>query len=298
MKKQISAAALLLALSVGSAAAADLPSRKGPVYVPPPPPPLWTGFYVGLNAGYGFNQSDNVTTLGGPILVGPGANGVAFANALGASSNSIVPLSLNGFIGGGQVGYNWQLGERYVIGLEADIQGLAGASNSGSVTGFNQITATNLYAATATASKSLDYLGTVRARVGFLFTPTLLVYATGGLAYGGTNLSTSFLGSDTLGTTLAASGSSSYSDTGVGWTVGGGLEWLFQPRWSAKVEYLYYDLGSVSPPGSVLTASTPAGVALGAAATQISARFNGQVIRAGLNYHFNWGAPAPVVAKY
>jgi outer membrane immunogenic protein len=92
MKRHISVAALLFALSVGSAVAADLPSCKGPVYVPPPPP-LWTGFYVGLNAGYGFNQTDNVTTLGGPILVGPGANGVAFANALGASSNAIVPLS-------------------------------------------------------------------------------------------------------------------------------------------------------------------------------------------------------------
>jgi outer membrane immunogenic protein len=75
---------------------------------------------------------------------------------------------------------------------------------------------------------------------------------------------------------------------------------MFWPNWSAKVEYLYYDLGNVATNGSVaqvnnLLAGAPV---WGAAATQTTTRFDGHIVRAGLNYHFNWGAPAPVVAKY
>ncbi len=93
-----------------------------------------------------------------------------------------------------------------------------------------------------------------------------------------------------------------YSNTQVGWTAGGGLEWMFWPNWSAKVEYLYYDLGSVTQ-----SFALPVVLQLHAAisytdaslfAGQVRARINGNVVRAGLNYHFNWGAPAPVVAKY
>jgi outer membrane immunogenic protein len=95
----------------------------------------------------------------------------------------------------------------------------------------------------------------------------------------------------------------SFSNTRVGWTAGGGGEWLFAPNWSAKVEYLYYDLGnatySLSPlvgiggPGSAVIGSV-----FSTALPQSTTRFRGSIVRAGLNYHFNWWGPGPVVAKY
>jgi outer membrane immunogenic protein len=80
-------------------------------------------------------------------------------------------------------------------------------------------------------------------------------------------------------------------------TVGGGLEWMFSQNWSVKFEYLYYDLGTASVNGPVQYVNAVTG-ATGLGASQTSAQFNGHIVRAGVNYHFNWGAPAPVLAKY
>jgi outer membrane immunogenic protein len=84
----------------------------------------------------------------------------------------------------------------------------------------------------------------------------------------------------------------------LGYAVGGGLEWLFARDWSAKLEYLYYDLGSVTTPGTTIVGVSGAGVTQWAYAPTTSARFDGHVVRAGLNYHFNWAPTAPVLAKY
>lgn len=92
----------------------------------------------------------------------------------------------------------------------------------------------------------------------------------------------------------------SFSNTRVGWSAGGGLECMFAANWSAKVEYLYYDLGSMRFNSGVFTATDTSNGGLGlllANAVQAQARFNGNIVRAGVNYHFNWAA-APVVAKY
>ncbi|HEY8071824.1 MAG TPA: outer membrane beta-barrel protein [Methylocystis sp.] len=313
MKKILFAvSAVALALSAGSAMAADLPSRKeAPVYVPPPPPPMWTGFYVGLNAGGAFG-SGSVDAIGGPIYANPGFGPVAgplLASGLGAVTNASLSGSNGGFVGGGQIGYNWQF-NAFVVGLEADIQGFAGSNRTASaVSGvpvtFGGVPVDN-FVGTTSVNRSLDYLGTVRGRVGYLFTPTLLIYGTGGLAYGGVNLNSTFFGTDTLlgglGAASPAFGGSSHSDTRVGWTAGGGVEWMFAPNWSAKLEYLYFDLGTATTPVSVSTQVATGPIAglgpLLSAAQQVSSRFNGNIVRAGVNYHFNWGAPAPVVAKY
>ncbi len=269
-----------VALSAGSAFAADLPSKKAPILPPPPPPPLWTGFYVGLNAGYTFGGSDRATF--GYSDTGAGGYGAsaAFGNYPGSLS-----LNNDGFIGGGQVGYNWQFQNSFVAGIEADIQGVASGTSTAS---FASPGLGGFIPASTSVSSSLDYLGTVRGRLGFLVTPTLLAYGTGGLAYGQTQL--------THTTAFAVTPffqSSSFSDTRVGWTAGGGVEWLFLPNWSAKVEYLYYDLGSVSTPALVYAYGGNVSTA------QASKRFDGHVVRAGVNYHFNlFNGPAPVVAKY
>jgi outer membrane immunogenic protein len=301
---------LALTLSVGAAQAADLPSIKGPL-PPPPPPPMWTGLYVGLSTGGTWANNNSMSIGGYPIGLGPLAPfGLPGLAAAVASVTANVPSSSSGgFIGGGQLGYNWRLHSNFVAGVEADIQGVAGNSSARSafgaviVPGFGP----DAVLTSTSASTRLDYIGTVRGRLGYLVTPTLLAYGAGGLAYGGVTASTSIFqvdqGPTAGGVNAPYFGAGSFADTRAGWTAGGGVEWMFWPNWSAKVEYLYYDLGSVSfsssplidvnlPPGAF--AGTPFYI-LGANHT---IRFNGNIVRAGVNYHFNWAAPAPVVAKY
>jgi outer membrane immunogenic protein len=306
----LAATAMALIISAGSAFAADLPSRKeAPVYVPPPPPPMWTGFYVGLNAGGTFAESSGVnmtSTPGACNAIYPGC--VASPNSsavLAAVTNVSAPLgSSAGFIGGGQIGYNWQFSSQFVAGLEADIQGIAGSSGSATLpAGIKNPSFVDVVTATSQFSRSLNYIGTVRGRIGFLFTPALLVYGTGGLAYGGANVQGNIAAMDLndSGLPFPYFSNGSFSDNLVGWTAGGGLEWMFAPHWSAKVEYLYYDLGCVNVPMSTLAnfAAAPAVPGLfSSVLPNASTHFNGHIVRAGINYHFNWGAPAPVVAKY
>ncbi len=296
MKHTVSTLALCAAFIGGPALAADLPSRKAPppTYYEPTPVAAWTGFYVGVNAGGAFGGSSSANTSAYDLYDLPGAApGAAFAT----SANSSAALSNSSFIGGGQVGYNWQFNNRFVAGLETDIQGvdgntsaLAGGVGYDPLSGATPITTTQV-------QKSLDYLGTVRGRLGFLATPSLLIYATGGLAYGGVNLQTSSSSVDAASVFAPGFGSGSVSNTQVGYTVGGGLEWMFAHNWSAKLEYLYYDLGSATASGAAVSGVNGAGATQWAYAPSTSARFDGHIVRAGLNYHFNWAAPAPVVAK-
>jgi outer membrane immunogenic protein len=284
MKKCFSTA-VALALSTASAFAADLPSIKGPPPAPPPPP-MWTGFYVGLNAGGTWSENNKVDVISAPLVVPP-------MNQLAVLASAPIPVgSAGGFIGGGQIGYNRQFGSNFVAGFEADIQGAASSGGGGNVVTTGFIAAPVI--TTLSAKKNVDYLGTVRGRMGWLFTPTLLVYGTGGLAYGGANAATTVI--QTSPGIFTAVAATRFSDTQVGWTVGGGLEWMFMPNWSAKVEYLYYDLGRTTNFG-VLTQVAPA-VPAAIAASRSSARFDGHIVRAGLNYHFCWGEPAPVIASY
>jgi len=265
------AAASFAALSVGAAVAADLPGRKAaPAYLPPPPPPpLWTGFYAGLNLGGAWSANSvnpnqltpYVSTADGQLFLLPG-NGNGGSNA-------------GGVVGGGQIGYNYQFGNSFLLGAEADIQGTSMSSNTGN---SNRILypdpnfAGNFLVPLAPGGNpgiALNWFGTVRGRAGFLFTPTLLVYGTGGFAYGG-----------------VSGGFSNSSNTRTGWTAGGGVEWMFMPNWSAKAEYLYTDLNGG---GQTIGWS---GFQTG---TRNHPRFN--VVRAGVNYHFNFGG-APTVARY
>lgn len=277
MKRMLLASTSVMVLAA-SAMAADLT----PPPVMPPPPPLWTGFYIGVNAGYQWENSQSVDVFSVPIEPVPGLAGLASAS---------LHTPEDGFIGGGQIGYNYQFGNSWVVGLEADIDGLATSSPTATVATFGTVggasVTTGLY-----ASKNIDYLGTVRARIGYLVTPTLLVFGDGGLAYGGVSTRFGIVQSDA--SLLGVAAGQGLSNTQVGWTAGGGVEWMFLPNWSAKVEYLYYDLGTVTN-GSYLNAVS-ASPLVSYAWSQAKTQYNGNVVRAGINYHFNWGAP--VVAKY
>ncbi|MGP0105472.1 TonB-dependent receptor domain-containing protein, partial [Rhodoblastus sp.] len=284
------------------ALAPGLPNKKGP---PPAPTVAWTGPHVGLNAGGIFGTS-NLNVVGGPVA--PGGDLGAAQAITGALTSGLG--NFGDFLGGGQIGYDWQLGQdrlgraRFVVGVEADIQAEAGAGVGGTLANAapGAFNAANTITGNVSASEHLDYFGTARVRAGYLLKPNLLLYATGGLAYGQAELTTqtSLLAVDGNGAPLgSAFGSTRYSNMLVGWTAGGGFEWMFQPNWSVRAEYLYYDLGAVSVAGA-LPGTTPAGAPSNAytLASQASTRFNGNVVRGGLNYHFDWGTPAPVIAKY
>jgi outer membrane immunogenic protein len=303
MKKSL-VSILAVAMATASAAAADLPSRKAPPpIVPVTPPPLWTGFYLGVNAGYAFSGSKDVDVgiyrITSLAMAPP--TGLSVASAIGAGGQYSV--GADGFIGGGQIGYNWQFSGNWVVGVEADIQGVAGGSQK--TTSSNAFKPAppqfQMIATTVSATRSLDYLGTVRGRIGYLVTPTLLVFGSGGLAYGGAGSNLGIFQAVATGMPVNPGFGSTggYSTTRVGWSAGGGLEWLFLPKWSAKVEYLYYDLGSFTYPGSWLGAThTFDRSALFINGVSATTRFDGHVVRVGLNYHIDWGTPAPVVAKY
>jgi outer membrane immunogenic protein len=307
--KKVALSFAALALSAGAAFAADLPSRKAPILPPPPPPPpMWTGFYVGLNAGATWANSNGQYQGVGPAAVDPGwaaglnQNDHLFAFSTAASAAGSNSGSRVGFIGGGQIGYNWQFYNSFVAGMEADIQGIANSGNRGGgiIRAVPVPSDGSVWSGITAARGNIQYIGTVRGRLGWLFMPTLLVYGTGGLAYGGVTLNTSTLVFDNntvppppIGGGI---GGVNFSNTQVGWTAGGGLEWMFFPNWSAKVEYLYYDLGTVTQNFAIASVDQLNGAAA-VFGGQARARVNGNIVRAGVNYHFNWGA-APVVAKY
>lgn len=330
MKKTFSIATLALALA-SSAFAADLPSYKAPPPPLLPPPPLWTGFYAGLNAGYAFGTSNQVNTGAfpaqdalaaltaplSPILV----SNFRFGTTALANSG-VANVNQNGFIGGGQIGYNYQWGQSIVVGLEADIQG-AGIRGRGGYVGAgadalnfaNVITVNRVAVGSGQIDAGIDWMGTVRGRLGWLFTPTLMVFGTGGLAYGGVNANAThsaaananlaFLGIPLLGFGApVVPGSGRYSDTRVGWTAGGGFEWMMAQNWSVKAEALYYDLGSATFASSPVIYMSPISIPLiglgGPLAMNVPTtrvKYDGVIARVGVNYHFNWGAP-PIVAKY
>jgi outer membrane immunogenic protein len=329
--KRVLFSAAALALTAGAALAADLPSRKAEPFLPPPPPPppLWTGFYAGLNAGYnwGTNQNANAAALTypnnytewGPDYVNDGYPIVPLQGVGLAQSGSIANTQ-SGFIGGGQIGYNYQYGSNIVLGVEADIQG-TNTRGSGRTGGANVIDSNNFYTYQDQVSSvggtalqaGVDWLGTVRGRVGYLFTPTLLTYVTGGFAYGGAYANVVQTGTavgvqepygNTYGTfTQGYQGGGHANKVLTGYSVGGGLEWMFMPNWSLKAEAIYWNLGN----SSVTTASfAPAGyyyssdypMAASSTIGRVNVNYQGVTARAGVNYHFNWGAAAPVVAKY
>jgi outer membrane immunogenic protein len=295
MKKLLLTATALAALGL-PAMAADL----APVYKAPPAEPVcaWCGFYVGLNAGGTWANGNSAVNSGlvQDFVAAPDSFGAA--SAAGASG-SIPSGNQSAFTGGGQIGYNWQLSSAWLVGFEDDIQGITGNGNrtlvnSNPVGIF--ILNPDVVTTSITSTRKLDYLGTVRGRVGYLVTPALLVYGTGGLAYGNVKASTTITQSNNDCAFSAFSCIQSATSTGgavsqmlAGWTAGAGLEWLFARQWSAKVEYLHYDLGSVTfNNGLLVTNSGTLALAGGPAivSSTSSTPFRGDLVRAGVNFHW------------
>jgi outer membrane immunogenic protein len=232
---------------------------------PLPPAYDWTGWYVGGNLGYSFGHADSNYTEPG------------FAGFLPTSFSG--SEQLNGAIGGAQVGYNWQIWDRWIGGLETDIQFALekGSRSFSNAYDANPDIENDIFAVDQTQAAKILWFGTVRARMGALVTPYLMAYATGGLAYG------TIRGSGTVtdtGCGPPCSWSYRSSATNVGWTAGAGIEGAVPhtSSWTWKVEYLYIDLGSVSGKGfDTDFVSTYAW----------SAKVTDNIVRAGFNYKFD-----------
>jgi outer membrane immunogenic protein len=169
---------------------------------------------------------------------------------------------------GVQAGYNWQV-NTFLYGLEADADWLSGTA-SRTLPGPPAIATGDFM----TNSVRDEFLGTVRGRLGAVFSQALL-YVTGGLAIGTVKTSESF---GHFGGTVIETASE--TTTRAGWTIGGGLEYAFAPNWSAKIEYLYVDLGTFD----LTLPSSPAGAP---DSTTVHNRYTDNVVRAGLNFQFH-----------
>jgi outer membrane immunogenic protein len=271
--------AAIATVAATSAMAADLPMKqpvytKAPVYVEPIFD--WTGFYVGGNIGYSWGRSSDTSTITN------GAGTIVFSG--------VDRTDLNGIVGGGQIGYNWQM-RNWLFGFEADIQGTGEKGTHGYLcpqsTCLPNIVGAAVVlgpAVTEALSQKIDWFGTVRGRVGVLAAPKVLLYVTGGLAYGEV-ASNATIAPVTTGISAAIPG---VNTTNVGWTLGAGVEGVIAPNWTARLEYLYVDLGRVS--GSLATTIGTTNLV-----NTFSSRITDNILRVGINYKFGNG---PVVAKY
>ncbi len=257
MLRRILLASVGVVALAGAAFAAEPPPAPPPVYVPPVPIFTWTGVYIGGQIGYAWGTSN--TNIGDN-----------FGDFTSFSTNN------NGVIGGAHVGYNLQLNQ-FVIGLEGDVDG---SSLSKTVTGTPLIA--GVLFVPVTISGNLDVQGSIRGRIGYAWDRVLL-YATGGVAFGGFSgsISTPF-------------GYDSASTTRVGWTVGGGLEYAVTNNWSIRAEYRYAQFGhsTVFATNSFLV---PGLAAVGAFGNRT---INENRVQVGFSYKFETAPPAPVVAKY
>jgi outer membrane immunogenic protein len=280
---------------IGSSALAADVAVKAP---PPAPAPVynWTGWYAGVNAGASMGNAKtdfNVSRVTCVPSCGLWANGHGF-------SDRSYP---DGFIGGGQIGYNWQYSPLIVVGLEADIQGALERNTNNLTNAFTDfggtITSTNVTSYTT----QIDWFGTVRGRIGYVWgNGEVLTYITGGLAYGEVKIN----GSNAL-TILCPSACSSGppltftgtlnqpfsgSHVNTGWVLGYGTEGrLATPGWTWRVESYYMDLGHLNASGTFGPACVGNLCAQGGSPVTgniaTNTHFTDWILRGGLNYQFH-----------
>jgi outer membrane immunogenic protein len=254
MKNIMRAGIMLVALAAtGPAVAADMPV-KAPIAPPVVDP--WSGFYVGVNAGYSWGNWDNSSV--GNFIVG----GVVQTNA---------DPNVKGWLGGGQIGWNKLYG-KWLLGVEADFQGTGQSADldGSSVIAIGATTIT----LTALNHWKMPWFGTLRGRLGAVVADNWLLYATGGLAIGRADYShTSTATVTTRGVSATASVLAEEGSTRVGAVVGAGIEKALDAHWRVKVEYLYMDFGSHT--------------FLSGTGFDDKIRIRDNIARVGLNYRFS-----------
>jgi outer membrane immunogenic protein len=206
-----------------NATAADMPV-KAPVAPVPAPIYSWTGFYVGVHAGWGWSSS-TVTVTPSP----------AFVSASGYETN-LFDQNSDGFIGGGQIGYNWQFAPNWMVGIEGDFSGTGIRETTIAPITIGGVSLGGDY--THTTKRDITWLASVRGRLGYT-ADRWLIYVTGGGAWGRVE--------GTAGPNIPSILTPvTFSDTISGWVIGGGFEYAIANNWTARLEYLYYDLDDTS----------------------------------------------------
>jgi outer membrane immunogenic protein len=234
MKRLIFITAVVAALIATPAMAADMPV-KALAYTAPSAVFNWTGAYAGISLGGRWTDTA-WTTIG-------------IGSPLGSPDPTANPSSLESstFRAGGYIGYNWQITPLSVIGAEADAgwghinNTLAGIPGTYGTCG---LCVGPLATSVDSSNVKLGWDGSLRGRIGFLITPTSLLYATGGLAWQQANINATCDGS--LVSWCIAVRSETFSTTKVGWTIGGGVEALLWSNWLLRAEYRYADYGNIS----------------------------------------------------
>lgn len=267
MRQAFSAISFALVIGAAPAMAADLGSIKD-TYEPPEPPVYnWTGLYIGGHAGYGWGDTD--------VDLSHSTGAIFYSDPFVPDQGSL--SASDGFVGGIQVGAQKRY-DRVVAGLEIDVSWTNSTSEG---------TFTTPLGSQWNITSDLEVFGTARGRLGYLFTPQLLAYATAGLAWGRVDVTqaTTFVqgsGCSPLGSPACEGGRTSGKFDHVGYAVGGGLEYALDNNWSLKAEYLYIDLGDEDY--SLKGTTTPGG------STPYVETFGSdlqiQTLRAGVNYRF------------
>jgi len=322
MKKLLFASALFNSLVAGPVLAADMP-LTAPAYKAPPPVVVgWSGFYVGANGGYGW--ADSSVSFAGDNLVGaflvdpagvrPVRACVHFVCATQFTGSTPVGPAIfqsEGGTAGLQAGYNWQVNPAWLVGFETDINwsNIKGSGQtSGNILVLDCCAGFALFQPVL-ADRSITSFGTVRARLGWLPKPNVLLYGTGGFAYGriresiteiltapgfpaGTQVTISGGGTSlacVLGAPCLTGGSSRIA---TGWSAGFGGEHAITPNVSVKGEYLYINLGDA--PFQTVAPATTRGFPIPASITTAYDRVNLHTVRIGINYRFG----DPLFAAY
>jgi outer membrane immunogenic protein len=252
------------------ACVALLTSESGAHAADPGQPFSWIGFYAGANIGYGWGRAASSLSLSNPHS---DANLIPYAVA-----NSDVEKA-GGVIGGGQLGYNWQVLPHGIVGLETDWQGAGQRSNQAAFTNLLPVGPGSNTSVVMNNSSSILWFGTVRGRIGYAW-DSLLIYGTGGLAYGDVKLAGTV--NEALiynGFPFGGASTFSVSKLNAGWTVGAGVEGALTNSWTWKIEYLYLDLGSIA-------ASQTGPVPVFNETIAAQARFTDNILRVGFNFRF------------
>jgi outer membrane immunogenic protein len=277
----VACAALSVLLAAAPAFATDMPLKAPPA----PPTPMWTGFYIGANGGYGWGNwnSDSVASI--------------FPDGVTTTADP----NVSGWFGGVTAGYNWQVAHQWVLGLEGDFDwsGEKASDSSSSSTsapsgiGIGLCDGHAPCTTTTTAAIGNEWekpwFATLRVRGGYLIEPTWLLYGTGGLAFAGTKFATTSSTTTTttdsigqivnpsspftIGTPVTTSAALSETQDRVGFAIGGGVEKLLSQNWSVKAEYLFMDFGKHT---------FLAGTGEDTTITMIE-----NIVRVGVNYRFH-----------
>jgi outer membrane immunogenic protein len=266
-------------LCISAASAADLGQQimtKAPPVQSAPVSPVynWTSFYIGGNFGYGWSHRDFINTITGTL------GSIQRSGITSGSDNG------HGIFGGGQIGFNYQFLGNWVTGAEADVDAAhITSSTSACFIGVPPI------GVCGSRDTDLKDFGTVRGRLGYAFN-NLLVYGTGGWAWGNSTNTAQItcIGGGCPGATAVPPTSPTPTSVNAhpsGWTAGGGVEWAFLPNWTFRAEYLHLQFDGLSEDRSKSGFFPSLFIT-----SHVSSNVGVDLVRVGVNYLFNWGAPS------